>query len=145
MTRTFSADQVAWFRKAVPEQQADATLNQANPVSGTQYTVLDTMRNVRIKSISIQCTWTVQPTPLEVHVTIDGQSIIYTVANPVTATDYFASHGSAYTPAWQILETTDRFHTGRPFLYEGRSVMIEAEITGGTVQNLSARVKYAQY
>ena len=57
--------------------QPDGLIVQANPVSGTKYTVLDTTLNVR------------------------------------------------------------------PFLLEGYSVKIEAEITGGTVSNLTVRAKYA--
>ena len=122
------------------KQQADATLSQA-PVSGTKYEVLATTKNVRIIGISVQCTWTVQPTPLEIHITIDGQTVTFTVTDPVTATDYFCQNSFAAAETAQELTTTQ---PDQAFLREGRSVKVEAEITGGTVSNLSARVKYAK-
>ena len=129
-----------------PEDQDDATLSQANPTSGTKYTVLDTIANVRIISISVQCTWTVQPTPLEIHITIDGKTITHTFANPVTATDYVAFINPTKAATAQGLSATDPTDLGLPaFLREGRSVKVEAEITGGTVSNLSSRVKYAKW
>ena len=125
------------------KQQADATLSQANPVSGTKYTVLDTTKNVRIKSITARCTWTVQPTPLEIHLTIDG--ILYTAEyiDPISLTDYITQFRS-YS-GLLLLTIIDAMYTyGAPFLVEGRTVKIEAEITGGTVSNLFSRVKYAK-
>jgi len=132
------------FTRAIipPVHQADATLNQANPGSGTQYAVLATTRNVRIISIAVVCTWTVQPTPLEVHLTIDGNTITHTFTDPVSATWYYTSMSAALAELLQPLSATS---PDRPFLYEGRSVAITAEITGGTVSNLSARVKYARW
>jgi len=55
-----------------PKEKADGTLTQANPISGTKYTVLSTTRRVRILNIAARVTWTVQPNPLEIHLTIDG-------------------------------------------------------------------------
>ena len=125
------------------QQQDDATLNQANPVSGTKYTVLDTVYNARIKSISVTCTWTVQPTPLEIHMTIDGVSITFTVTDPVSTTPYSAAWLDDQPETAQDLVTVV-YEPSRLGLVEGQSVKIEAEITGGTVSNLSARVKYAK-
>lgn len=123
------------------KQQPDATLSQANPVSGTKYTVLDTQQaqKIRIIGISVQCTWTVQPTPLEIHITIDGQTVTFTFTDPVTATDYFAKNASANAETDQELNVTEPTVA---FLREGRSAKVEAETTGGTVSNLSARVKW---
>jgi len=132
----------------VPQHRADSTLSQANPVTATLYTVLDTAKNVRIISISTNITWaTTQPTPLEIVVTIDAISTVFTVANPVSATVYFASLNANAAANAQTLETTDRTATGRPFLLEGRSVKIEARITWATTQPtpLVARVKYAKW
>ncbi len=129
------------------QHQADATLSQANPVSATLYTVLDTTKNVMIISIEIDITWAVtQPTPLEIVVTIDGVSTVFTVTNPVSATAYFASLNANAAASAQTLETTDRTATGRPFLLTGRSVKIEARITWAVTQPtpLVARVKYAK-
>jgi len=60
----------------VPVRQADATLVQANPVSDTLYTVLDTTKNCRIRSIQVKIIWaTTQPTPLKITITIDGLTL----------------------------------------------------------------------
>jgi len=128
----------------VPVHQADATLSQANPTSGTKYTVLDTTKNVRIRGISVKVTWTVQPTPLEIHITIDGQTRTHTFTNPVTATNYICDEYDYSDPTALPMDITARL-TQRDMLIEGRSVKVEAEITGGTVSNLSARVKYAKW
>jgi len=131
-------------RIPVPEQQADATLNQANPVSGTKYVVLDTTEHARIIGISVVVTWTVQPTPLEIHMTIDGQSLVFTKTDPVSATQYAAQLQETQAVTAQSLTNATRCDH-RAFLIEGRSIKIEAETTGGTVSNLSARVKYAKW
>jgi len=130
-------------RPVVPENQADATLSQDNPVSGTKYTVLDTTKNVRIIGIEIDCTWTVQPTPLEIHVTIDGIAMIFAQTNPVSATPYRALLNPAYAADNQFMTAATNLDV--PFLIEGRSVKVEVETTGGTVSNLSAKVKYAKF
>lgn len=124
--------------------QADATLDQANPVSGTKYGVGElgtAKKNVRIKSIEVQCTWTVQPTPIEIHLTIDGQSITHVLADPVSASWYMLQFDDTMIPGLQDLVAT-AVHSDSHVLYEGRSVKVEAEITGGTVSNLSAKVKW---
>lgn len=128
----------------VPEQQAVASLDQANPVSGTKYTVLDTTKNVRILSVWAYITWSVQPTPLEVHVTIDGQSQQASLTNPATLTSYFlrrAANGGTVDFAL----TTGTVAGAVAFLIEGRSIKIEIETTGGTVSNLKCKVKYQKW
>ena len=127
------------------EQQADATLSEPNPGTGTKYTVLDTTKRVRIISISVSVTWTVQPTPLEIHITIDGQTVTFTFTDPVTATDYIAFNIPNAAETAQGLKARAEANdlTAPPFLREGRTVKVEAETTGGTTSNLSARVKYA--
>jgi len=130
------------YMPPVPERQADATLNQANPGDGTQYEVLPTTRNARIIGITVICTWTVQPTPLEIHVTIDGQTLTFAKTDPVSGTYYTIelnperAENAGYLTGWAA---------GYYILMEGRSIRITAEITGGTVSNLSARVKYARW
>ena len=134
-----------------PKLMADAVLSQANPVSGTLYTVLDTTKNVRIISISAAITWaTTQPTSLDVFVTIDGQTIVFYSSNPVSATNYIA---------WIIPFTAEsnqgQMHAAvgmqsdnyRAFLLEGRSIKIQARITWATTQPtpLVCRVKYSKY
>ena len=135
-------------RAKVFQQMPDATLSQATPTSGLAYTVLDTTKRVHIYSITASVTWTVQPTPLEIHITIDGQTITHLVANPISAANYVtikSAVGDSSAANAQVLHpvatgyTVDAF----PVQYEGRSVKVTAETTGGTVTNLSARVKYA--
>ena len=129
--------------------QSDATLSQANPVSGTKYTVLDTTKNLRIIGISVKITWaTTQPTPLEVHITIDGNTITHTFTDPVSATEYVAYRDRSKAATAQGLKAfleADEL-TAPAFLYEGRSVKVEAEITWATTQPtpLEVRVKYAK-
>lgn len=126
------------------EHQADVVLNQVNPVSGTKYTVLNTTPNARIISIVVTCTWTVQPTPLEIHVTIDGQAYTFYKDDPATVTFYEVDIHGRDVPLLGDMEGAGAYQTYRSFLLEGRSVKIEAEITGGTVTLLYARVKYAK-
>lgn len=133
----------------VPKHQTDAVLSQANPVSGIKYTVLDTTKNVRIIGFSAKVTWAVtQPTPLEVHITIDGQTITYSVTDPVSATDYFPTAIQPQkVPTAYTLSTVDLFLLYRAFLLEGRSIKIEVEITWATTQPtpLVCRVVYAKW
>jgi len=127
-----------------PKQKADATLSQANPTSGDKYTVLSTARRVRVIGISVWVSWTVQPTPLEVHCTVDGQSYLFSIANPVNGTRYSAFIDERYGIGVSTLGA-DSYAKYRAYLFEGRSVKIEVETTGGTVSNISAKVVYAQW
>ena len=124
----------------IPKHQPNALLTQANPVSGTKYTVLDTTRNVRIIGIGAQCVWTAQPTPLEIWVTVDGQTLRFYKTDPATAVWYAAREHDLATEDSSLSGTLAAI----AFLLEGRSVKVEAEITGGTVSNLNARVKWAK-
>jgi len=129
------------------QQQADAAINQAGPVSTTLYDVLATAFNVRILSISVSVIWTVQPTPLEIVITIDGITIIHAVTNPISTTSYLCVPGKDVAPATQYLLAMTGVtpeELGPVILYEGRTVRVQARTTGGTVQNLIARVKWAR-
>lgn len=131
-----------------PTLQTDAALSQANPTSGTNYEALATTKNVRVLSISASVTWTVQPTPLVITVTVDGVSYIFTQADPVSTTNYICWIPPYTAPAngWCIASTGVAYQDMvRDFLLDGKSVKVEAKITGGTVQNLSCRVKYAKW
>ena len=125
------------------QQQADATLSQANPVSTTLYTVLDTTKNVRIIGIEADITWaTTQPTPLEVVVTIDGVVLTAALVNPVSGTLYqWMIQTHAAEPQLVAANTSNK-----SFELEGRSVKVEARITWATTQPtpLVCRVKYAK-
>ena len=131
------------FIHPCPIHQADAVLNQANPVSGTKYPVLDTTKNVKIISCTVRCTWTVQPDPIEIHVTIDGQSKSASFPDPISNAEY---HLNFYPSSANFgLDATKLAGEMTPLSLEGRSIKIEAEITGGTVSNLLARVKHAKW
>lgn len=119
--------------------QADALLSQANPVSGTWYTVLDTTSNVRIIQITGYCTWTVQVTDLNFRVTADGKVMTFTNSNPVSDTWYNANFVN-YTPF--VLLTADA--SFRNFLLEAKSVKVEAMRTGGTCSAMVCNVVYAR-
>jgi hypothetical protein len=93
--------------------------------------------------MAIKATWTVQPNPIEIIVTVDGQTLTWYYTTAVTATFYYANNNAALAANLLYLDPTD-FGERRAFLLEGRSVKIEARTTGGTVSNLTARVKYAK-
>ena len=131
-------------RPQVPALQADAVLAQANPVSGTKYTVLATTANVRIIGAMAKVTWTVQPNPLELHFTIDGLTVKHAQGNPVTATNYFIEEWTDAAQNTQGMNTTNYAHY-RAFSYECRSIKVEAETTGGTVSALDSRVKWSKW
>jgi hypothetical protein len=126
-----------------PTHQADAVLSQTNPTSGDKYTVLDTTEYVRLIGIAAQVTWTVQPSPLEVHATVDGQALRWFRNNPNTATNYFAHLDVRTAANAGALGPSDVLWQYNSFILEGRSVKIEVETTGGTVSNMTCRVQYA--
>lgn len=132
----------------LPERQADATLSQANPVSATRYTVLDTTANVRIYSIVGKITWaTTQPTPLTIYVTIDGHTFIFSQVDPVSATDYGIMVIESAVVGAQGMVAAGTHAPYRSFILEGRSVKVEIEITWAVTQPtpLVCLVKYAKW
>jgi hypothetical protein len=132
-----------YFPYQPPIHQADVTLSQNNPVSGVLYTVLDTTTLVRIVSFSVTVTWTVQPSPLDLVITIDGNTLTFTQANPVSAQPYTPDmRGFNPENALGLSAGTNDY---RAFILEGKTVKIEARTTGGTVSNLSARVKWGRW
>lgn len=137
--------QSSWRPSPIPEMQADVTLTQANPVSGTLYTVLSTTRNARIYGACARATWDVQPNPLQLHFTVDGNALSHNYTNPVTATWYYPSNYPAAAETAQGMSSTAQPNQDGSFLHEGRSVKVEAETTGGTVTELASRVKYAKW
>jgi len=122
--------------------QTPALLNQATPTPGTQYTVLAaTAYPCRIIDIECQATWSVQPSPLECHLTIDTIVDKASQGNPVSGTSYYVyqipvsgGDGYAFSTSNQV---------ARAFLIEGQSITIKVEITGGTTDPLEAKVAYA--
>ena len=131
-------------RNPCPEHQAEIVFIQLNPVSGTKYTMLDTTPNVRIIGLYVGVTWTVQPSPLELYITIDGQTLKFAVDDPESVKPYYPSLESRYASDSQYLTLTELLKT-MPFFLEGRSVKIEVEITGGTVSRIDSRVLYAKW
>lgn len=134
----------------VPVQQADAVLSQANPVSDTEYTILDTTKNVEIDGIAVNVTWaTTQPTPLLITVYIDGKTIIHTQANPVSTQNYIPLDLPNNADANQVCKVTAGTYIDqlpKP-LYKGRSVKVTMTLTWATTQPtpLVCRVKYAKW
>ena len=128
-----------------PELQADATLTQANPVSGTKYTVLATIANTVILSIATAVVWTVQPSPLEAHLTIDGNTLTHSKANPATGAYYYAHHTPSATETLQLMDGSYDVAMRIFKTHEGRSVKVEAETTGGTTSSLVCRVRHGKW
>jgi hypothetical protein len=133
-------------RVQVFKQQTDAVLSQANPVSTTLYEVLPTTKNVEVFTIAGKITGgTVSE--LKIVVTVDGQSISYIQANPVS--------GNVYMPIISVDAADDAqgMTNAGHFIYTllaamrsgGRSVRIQVSCTW-TVQPtpLVCRVKYAK-
>jgi hypothetical protein len=128
----------------VYEYQTEAAIDIAPPTSAALYTVLDTTPNVRIIAIMGKCQFTAgAPDPLEIIVTIDGKTIIYKKATPATGTSYGANLLTDWDDANQQLGNLDQA-SYRAFLLEGRSVKIQARVTGGTLTHLIALVKWAR-
>lgn len=123
------------------EHQADVTLSQASPGPGVEYAVLSSTF-VRIISASAVTTWTVQNNPLELHVTLDGNVLECSHANPVSTTVYSMSNINPGAASWSLETPTTTY---RAFVVEGKVCVITAETTGGTVSNLSSRIKYARF
>jgi len=121
------------------QHMPDATLNQADPVSGISYTVLDTVENARIIGIAIKVAYTTVPN-VECHINVDGNNLTASKYDMMNSTWYMVRLSEPYeNPVYSI-----GTHGSRAFLLEGRSISITVEFTGGSgVKDLSARVKYA--
>ncbi len=128
----------------VPERQADLLVSEIPPTLGTKYTVLDTTELVRIDAISVKCNWTVQPTPLEIYLTADNDTLLYSKTDPVNNTFYTCQFNPQRAAISQYL-ATETETLRRAFFMEARSVKIEMEITGGTVSAIQCRLKWAKW
>jgi len=130
------------------QRQADAYLSQANPVSTTLYEVLATTANVKIISIATNITWaTTQPNPLVIIATVDGVSVEFTQADPVSATTYLPNANVGGAATSHGFATSHAISTEiASLLCSGRSVKIAVRVTWATTQPtpLVCRVKYAQ-
>ena len=116
--------------------QAVATLSQANPVSDTVYTVLDTTLDVKIHGLGIAVTWaTTQPTNMRVIVTVDGITKTYTVASPISATYYGTAMANYALDSAQLLLSTYAVPYQQALkAISGKSVKIQMAITWATTQ-----------
>ena len=136
----------------VPKQQADAVLSQANPVSGTVYSVLPATSNVEVISASVIVTWGVtQPTPLVMIATVDSRVITFTKTNPVSAIPYEPkmTPENDITIAVLIVGSANSTATQLQVLRQlrGRSVQIGVAVTWAVTQPtpLVSRVRYAKW
>lgn len=135
----------AGFGGIVPPKTMPALIvTTAPPTSGLKYALLPTKMNCRLIGIRAQVAWTVQPSPLEVHITLDGEDWTFAKVDPVTATAYSIRNldmGAGI--AAQSLDVVTTLQS--PFILEGREMKIETETTGGTVSQMYAEVIYALY
>ena len=144
-----------WYHRP-PRMQEDSVTIIAAPVSGTKYewregttgagASLGDQSNVRIISIVAKLTWaTTQPDPLEIYVTMDGQTFTMSRATPVTDVIYAATIRPAVTE-WITAVAADH-PLSRVGGYDCRSLKLEVEITWAITQptNLTMRVKWAKW
>lgn len=124
--------------KRMPDKSYDD-----NPASGVKTEVLPTSKNVKILSIATRITWTVQPTPLEVHGIIDGIPFLWSVPNPASATWYYAKFVASDSEIGQLLTPTEVTAAVDQHI-TARSAKIEVEATGGTFSRVQCVVKYEQ-
>lgn len=123
------------------KSQADAAYSGA-PTSGDKTEVLAaTTKPCRILRIFANVTWTVQPTPLEIYMTVDGVEWKFTKANPVSTTFYEPYiHTGARDNG--IMTDAGTYSRSLAFFKEGHSIGVKVEITGGTYSNVKCRVIY---
>jgi len=127
------------FDHIVPEHQADATKDQANPVQNTWYTVLDTTDYVRLIGVCLYVADTAET--LAVQITVDGQTV--------------AGSGAATADTWYeiyldrdgtLVISNNALFQYRAYILEGRSIKVEVRKTTATgAGNLKARVYYAAW
>lgn len=127
------------------ETQDDVVLNQANPISGTEYEVLPETTYVRVIGLQCSVTWTVQPTPLEMHLQHTNGFITYRFPNPVSAASHYPVINPANAENIQDMGVSYVEQRARAFVLEDKLIQLLAETTGGTTSNLSARAKYSRY
>jgi hypothetical protein len=115
---------------------------QANPVSTTIYPVLPVTYDVRLIGGAAWVTWTVQPDPLEIIVTVDGRELIFKKTNPVSATRNYLLRDLATLENAQNTSTDGETANRKAFIVEGQSLKVDVRTTGGTVSALSCRIYY---
>lgn len=127
----------------MPERQADVTLSQANPVSTTEYEILPETTFVRLIGIYVETTGGTT-SQLRANTDIDGNTVDFTVNNPVSGQSYKARDDIEQSQN-QTLHTASQMMS-RAFLEEGRTVSVGLVVTW-TVQPspLEGRVKYSKW
>jgi hypothetical protein len=129
--------------RAMFEYQAPAVLNQATPVNGTFYTILDTTKYVRVYDIGINIEDADED--LEVQVTVDGETIAASAATCTHSTSYFCVlHVNPITRVDYIgIISNTNFQFGSHAILEGHSVKIEVRKTSANgAGNLTGIVTY---
>ena len=122
-------------------------LNQANPVSGTEYTVLEAS-NIVVHEISADVTWNVDTTTLEVHVYFDDVKTMTFSIDPDSGTNYWAEFTCSaddtdlLSQSLAALDNLRQYQSA--YLFHGRRVKITAESTGGTANPLKCFVRYSE-
>ena len=126
----------------VPKHQPDGTLDQANPIQNTWYTVLDTKRNVGLYGIGTKVL--VADETLEVRITIDGQTLTGSVS--ATTDTWYVWHINLTAGGLQSETTLDKWkNAGLEDCLSGRSVKVEVRKTTALgAGNLQARVVWAK-
>jgi len=122
--------------------QTDVTLNQANPDSGTRYTLLPETTNAIILSISGYITWTVQ-SKLYIYVTCDGIERLGYHNTPISDEVFFWQMISNSTSAL-LLNQAEAEKVGNLNL-KSKSVEIKIRAYLGTASVLYGRCKYAVF
>ena len=130
-----------WRAYKPPKFMEPARYDDA-PDLGVKNPVLPLSRNVRIYDIYSMVTWTGQPSPLEIWITLEGTIRKGEQIDPESATPYYVTRHPLGVSAIFALTKTLPLHA---FLVEGRLVKVEVEITGGTVSNLKCFVQWGQW
>ena len=121
--------------KFVPKMRADIDISQANPVSGTYYPVLAETSNVEILSVDAIVTWAVtQPNPMVIRVIVDGVTYLFSQANPVSGTFYYAFLHPGLAENAQLFTTTGSEIAPRSPLLKGRRVSVDIAVTWAITQ-----------
>jgi len=122
------------------QHMPDATLSQANPVSGTSYTVLDAVNNARIIGIAVKVTYSSTIPLVKCQITMDGVNMDAVKSDMENNTWYTVRISEPYADLLYSIGT----HASRAFLLESRNVSIALGYSGvAEVTDLNARVKYA--
>ena len=128
----------------IPALQADATIDQANPVQNTWYTVLATTLNVELDQFSMQVADTGET--LAVEWTVDG--IVLTMNQAATAGSQYMVHKGANQDTLTITASATAQYgaSSRYAPLKCRSLKIRVrKTTAAGVGNISARAMYHKW